>query len=83
MKVIPPLPVNAIVKNGIPNLEMTNWMESVSDLVPRVDSGSPEGVLEARQGALYIDQDGSSGSRFYFKLLAEIGGDRTKGWVND
>ena len=43
-------------------------------------TGSPEGVVEAETTRLYMDSAGSSGSILYIKKLADIAGDKTKGW---
>lgn len=43
--------------------------------------GSPEGVVEAQQGAEYMDEIGAPGAIKYIKQSADIGGDRTLGWV--
>lgn len=45
-----------------------------------VGSGDPESVVEARQGALYMDESASAGDVLYVKRLADIGGDKTQGW---
>lgn len=45
-----------------------------------IGSGSPEGVIEASQGALYLDEDASAGDVLYVKRLADISGDTTQGW---
>lgn len=58
-----------------------NFMVQVSELIPLQGSGSPEGVVEARQYREYIDTAGSSGSIKYIKMQDNIGGDKTKGWV--
>jgi hypothetical protein len=57
------------------------WVLLVSDLMPIIGSGSPEGVVEAQQYALYLDTAGSAGSIQYRKMLPDIGGDKTQGWI--
>lgn len=57
------------------------WTQDVSLAIPIIGSGSPEGVVEARQYSIYLDTSGSAGSIQYRKMLPEIGGDRTQGWV--
>jgi hypothetical protein len=57
------------------------WTQDVSLAIPIIGSGSPEGVVEARQFSIYLDTAGSAGSIQYRKMLPEIGGDRTQGWV--
>lgn len=46
-----------------------------------IDSGSPEGVVDAAQGRFYMDEDGLAGAVLYIKQLPDIAGDRTSGWV--
>ena len=49
--------------------------------IPIIGTGSPEGVVEARQYSLYIDETGSTGALQYRKMQPSIAGDRTRGWV--
>jgi len=77
-----PSPLNNIVrKEGQPTTEMGLWIETVSDLIPSIGTGSPEGVVEARQTAQFMDDAGAPGAVLYIKQLADIGGDRSMGWV--
>jgi hypothetical protein len=57
------------------------WTLDASLSIPIVGSGSPEGVVEARQYQLYINSAGAAGAIEYRKMLPEIGGDRSKGWL--
>ena len=57
------------------------FTQDASLSIPIVGSGSPEGVVEARQYSLYIDSSGSTGSIEYRKMLPDIGGDTKQGWV--
>lgn len=57
------------------------FTQDASLSIPIVGSGSPEGVIEARQYSLYIDSTGSSGSIEYRKMQPDVGGDVTQGWV--
>ena len=49
--------------------------------IPITGSGTPEGNVEARQFSLYLDTAGGAGTIQYRKMVAEIGGDRKRGWV--
>ncbi len=49
--------------------------------IPIVGTGSPEGVVEARQFQLYLDSTGASGAIEYRKMISEIGGNRKLGWI--
>lgn len=57
------------------------FTQDASLSIPIVGSGSPEGVIEARQYSLYIDSAGTTGSIEYRKMLPDVGGDVTQGWV--
>ncbi len=57
------------------------WAVQVSDQMLTVSTGSPEGVREAPQYALYIDEAIPLVPVQYRKMLPHIGGDRSKGWV--
>jgi len=57
------------------------WTQDAALSIPIVGVGSPEGVVEARQYSLYIDSTGSAGSIQYRKMLPDIGGDRSQGWL--
>ena len=47
-----------------------------------IDTGSPEGVIEAEQGARYMDDTGTTGNILYIKRDADDGaGDKSKGWI--
>ncbi len=61
--------------------EFRTLLGTIVDFLPIVGSGTPEGVVEARQFSLYIDSAGSTGSIEYRKMQPEIGGDRSMGWV--
>jgi hypothetical protein len=49
--------------------------------MPLAGTGSPEGVVEGLYLQLYIDIFGAPGSIEYRKMLPDIGGDKTLGWV--
>lgn len=57
------------------------WALQVSNNIPIVATGSPEGVVEAPQYSLYIDETTPATPVQYRKMSPEIGGDRTKGWA--
>lgn len=44
-------------------------------------SGDPDGVVEARAGDLYLDEDATGFPYLYIKQDADVGGDKTLGWV--
>ncbi len=58
-----------------------DWSQNVTRLQIIVGTGSPEGVIEAIQGQLYMDDTGTASSILYIKRDADIAGDRTMGWI--
>lgn len=46
-----------------------------------IGTGSPDGVVEAQQGVEYMDENGLAGSVKWIKQQADIGGDKSLGWV--
>ncbi len=46
-----------------------------------IGSGVPEGVTEASQGALYMNDLGTAGAILYVKKSADVNGDRKEGWI--
>lgn len=71
----------AVDAQGRPTEKFNLFTEAVSQLVVSVGTGSPNGVLSAFQGKLYIDLSGGSGSVLYVKQVDSVGSDRTLGWV--
>lgn len=57
------------------------FTQDASLSIPIIGSGSPEGVVEARQYSLYINSTGSTGSIEYRKMLPDIGGNTKQGWI--
>ena len=46
-----------------------------------IGTGSPVGAIEAQQGVEYMDEIGAPGAIKYIKQVADVGGDKTLGWV--
>ena len=57
------------------------WASMVSNNLPIVGTGSPEGVVEAPQYSLYIDEAVPLVPVQYRKMLPEISSDRKNGWA--
>ncbi len=57
------------------------FTQSLANMAMIISSGSPEGVIQANQGALYMDESGTSGAILYVKRTSDINGDRKEGWV--
>jgi hypothetical protein len=73
---------NPVVEpNGTMTQQFRNWTIDASLSIPIIGVGSPEGVVSARQYSLYIDSTGTAGNIEYRKMLPDIGGDVTQGWL--
>ena len=57
------------------------WVELITQLDLIIGTGSPEGVIEARQGREYMDDAGTAGAIKYIKRDDDIGGDKKLGWI--
>lgn len=68
-------------ERGFATQQFRTFLSSVHRFLPIVGEGSPEGVITAPQYTSYIDSTAGSGDVEYRKLLPEIGGDVTQGWV--
>lgn len=73
------LPIN--IQTGGINDFFRIWMHQVTERGLLIGTDSPENVVIAQQGIFYLDETGAVGSVFYIKQVADILGDRTKGWV--
>jgi CMP-N-acetylneuraminic acid synthetase len=57
------------------------FAQSLADRALIVGTGLPENVIEASQGALYMDDAGTAGAIVYIKRDTDITGDKTQGWI--
>lgn len=81
-KVTPPTTTRPIIdERGEMVQEMRAWTQIINDQSLIIGTGSPESVVEAPQGASYMDDAGTTGSIKYIKRDADIGGDKTQGWI--
>jgi len=68
-------------ENGNLTTRFRTWVNDMNRLIPIEGDGSPEGVIEALIGKEYRDISGATGLIFYGKDLADIAGDKSKGWI--
>lgn len=68
-------------ENGVMNDTFQRWVNDVSNEGLIIGTGTPEGNIIANVGREYLDQAGSAGAVKFIKQIADIAGDRTKGWV--
>lgn len=76
--IIPNFPI--VNSDGTVSEWFREFLNRVDRYLPIEGDGSPEGIVEAPQFALYLDRTGSTGTIEYRKMQPEIGGDRSKGW---
>ncbi len=62
-------------------LEFGTWIRTVNDRLLIIGNTVPEGVIEASQGAEFMDTSGTTGGIKYIKRDSDIGGDKSKGWI--
>jgi len=68
-------------EGGAPAAQFNTWLKLITERTLIIGTGLPESITEAAQGALYLDQAGVAGNLLYVKRDADIGGDKTKGWI--
>jgi hypothetical protein len=66
---------------GRPLQVLQLFSELVSKLPILIGTGSPEGVIEAKQTRLYMDDAGGVGTILYIKKTNDIAGNRKNGWI--
>jgi len=69
------------IKTGNPLQSLQLLSEGASKLPPLTGTGSPEGIIESKQGRFYINIAGGVGTTLYVKRLDDIAGDRKTGWT--
>lgn len=70
-----------VLTDGTMDQLFRQWTLQVGNSLPLVGTGSPEGVVEAPQYSLYIDESAPLTPVQYRKMLPEVTGDRKKGWA--
>jgi len=68
-------------KDGTMTQVFRAWMNRVTDNQLIIGTGTPEGVIEAPQYSLYLDEAIPATPVQYRKMLSDIGGDITMGWA--
>jgi len=66
---------------GLMTQVFRTWILTVVRESTIYGNGSPEGIVEAPQYALYIDRTGTTGAIAWRKMLPQVNGDKTQGWV--
>jgi hypothetical protein len=68
-------------ENGRALQKLRLFTEDTAKLPILVGTGSPEGVIEAKQTRLYMNDAGTTGTLIYIKQFDDIAGNRKMGWV--
>jgi len=73
---------NPITKeDGSPSDQLLFWFNLMTNRALIIGTGSPETFYEAAKGTVFMDESGTTGSILYIKKSADIGGDKTQGWI--
>ena len=64
--------------DGSPGVQFNSWLKIITDHSVIIGTGS---VFEANQGALFMDDAGTTGAILYIKRDADVAGDKTQGWI--
>jgi len=70
-----------VEKDGTMTTVFRNQMNRYEVQYPIAGAGDPNGVVEGSYLQEYLDVTGTTGSIVYRKMLPDVGGDRTLGWV--
>jgi len=70
-----------VYDNGTMQEPFRKQMDVLNNGLPVLGDGSPEGVVSAPIYSLYIDRTGIAGAIEYRKMLPDVGGDKTQGWL--
>jgi len=64
-----------------PTLPLRRLSADVNAMTIIIGTGSPEGVVEARIGRLYMNDAGVAGAILYIKKTNDVAGNRKNGWI--
>lgn len=67
--------------NGVMTTRTELWFQDVTDMQILSGTGTPETNVEAPEKTLYMDDAGTAGAILYIKRDADIGGDKSRGWI--
>jgi len=81
-RVIQPSADRSLIKeSGAPSDQLNIWLKLITDRALIIADGNPEGIYEANQGAIYLNESGTAGAILYIKRDADISGYKTQGWI--
>ena len=67
--------------SGAASTQFNTWLKVITDRSMIIGEGAPDGVVQAPQGAQYMNRLGFAGSILYIKRDSGILGNETLGWV--
>jgi hypothetical protein len=67
--------------DGSLTLQSRTFFKTIINQALIIGAGSPEGAVEAEQGASYMDVTGVAGNIKYIKRDDNIGADKSLGWI--
>ena len=70
-----------IESDGSLTIQSRTYFRTLTVQALIIGTGSPEGVVDAEEGATYQDRTGTTSAIRYAKRDNDIGGDKTKGWI--
>ncbi len=78
-RAVPDYGLPIVTPDGKQTQEFNDAVDDMIHAIPLIGTGTPEGVVEARQGQFYIDD--TNLPVLYAKQLSSIDGDKSQGWV--
>lgn len=75
------VPGSQVKGHGFVREQFRQFLLQVQERGLLIGTGSPEGVIEAEQGVEYMDDAGTAGAIKYIKRDANVGGDKSLGWI--
>jgi hypothetical protein len=80
-RITPPSPLNPFLDDaGMLSSEARSWTQIITARSLIIGTGNPNGIIEAQQGAEYMDDNGTAGNIKYIKRNSDVSGDKTLGW---
>ncbi len=70
-----------VEEDGSLTIQSRTYFRALTNQALIIGTGTPESVIEAVQGAIYMDDAGVAGAIMYIKRDDNIAGDKTKGWI--
>ena len=77
---VPDYGLPIVTPDGLQTQEFNDAVDDLIHAIPLVGTGSPEGVISARETQFYVDSEALP--VLYVKQVPSIGGDTTLGWVS-